>query len=547
MPSGPVLPPGITLTGSTQGPRGRSITASRPCAPGDIIATFTPSPESPSLAIPDSPHLSQACSHCLAAAPSRASDRKLRACTACKTVSYCDPACQRADWPTHKAECKVFQRMRARGLGVLPTPSRALVQVLLRPQLHAALADLQGHVNAFQRDAKTRSDLELQAMAALHYMGRDVNALSMNSAVEILCKLQVNAFNRLDEDIGQSGLFMNPGLAMVNHSCVPNAYVQFIGSAAILHASQEIGEGEEVEISYIECNLHKSHRQEALETRYQFRCSCARCRDDLDVYQVCQKHSHLELNTFSLVTDLLRLRHPPIRTFLNSNKMLQDTVEEIYPSCSGALLDDSSEDKETQLRQRWRATKELRKAGLFAIEPLNQALVEANIYFTEREKFAYSLAIACFLALHTNPYTAPMPFAPQRVKGMLIVAKLLANTAPINSTTEKVAETRPLETRILHALSEMDQATICQVVLGFVIHYNRVGYSSEGRVYQEAMELLSDLEAAPGRDAEQALVKAFFRNPKGAEQSLFLNTVVLNPISTLSQLAMDVMETEFGR
>lgn len=38
---------------------------------------------------------------------------------------------------------------------------------------------------------------------------------------------------------------------MVNHSCLPNAYVQFSGRAAVLRASQAIEEGAEVEISYI--------------------------------------------------------------------------------------------------------------------------------------------------------------------------------------------------------------------------------------------------------------------------------------------------------
>jgi hypothetical protein len=30
---------------------------------------------------------------------------KLRVCSACRAASYCDDACQRADWPAHKEEC----------------------------------------------------------------------------------------------------------------------------------------------------------------------------------------------------------------------------------------------------------------------------------------------------------------------------------------------------------------------------------------------------------------------------------------------------------
>lgn len=65
------------------------------------------------------------------------------------------------------------------------------------------------------------------------------------------CQLRVNSFDRLDADIGQTGLFLSPALAMVNHSCVPNAYVQFSGRDAILRAYRSIEKDEEVTISYI--------------------------------------------------------------------------------------------------------------------------------------------------------------------------------------------------------------------------------------------------------------------------------------------------------
>lgn len=63
--------------------------------------------------------------------------------------------------------------------------------------------------------------------------------------------MQVNSFNMADVDVGQSGLFLHSALAMVNHSCIPNAFVQFAGRRAILRAYRAIEKDEEVEISYI--------------------------------------------------------------------------------------------------------------------------------------------------------------------------------------------------------------------------------------------------------------------------------------------------------
>lgn len=63
-------------------------------------------------------------------------------------------------------------------------------------------------------------------------------------------QIQTNAFHRYDADLGQVGIFLEPKLAMANHSCIPNAMVQFVGRKAILRAEKPIKVDEEIEISY---------------------------------------------------------------------------------------------------------------------------------------------------------------------------------------------------------------------------------------------------------------------------------------------------------
>ena len=48
---------------------------------------------------------------------------------------------------------------------------------------------------------------------------------------------------------------MDAGLAMVNHSCVPNAFVGFDGRTAVLRTERPIKEGKEITISYIGMSL----------------------------------------------------------------------------------------------------------------------------------------------------------------------------------------------------------------------------------------------------------------------------------------------------
>ena len=49
-------------------------------------------------------------SHCTACASPRSETGTLKVCTKCRIVRYCDPSCQLADWPYHKAECEAMIR-----------------------------------------------------------------------------------------------------------------------------------------------------------------------------------------------------------------------------------------------------------------------------------------------------------------------------------------------------------------------------------------------------------------------------------------------------
>ncbi|KAH9888266.1 hypothetical protein F4778DRAFT_773608 [Xylariomycetidae sp. FL2044] len=577
----PALPSTLRLKppgGGTRGRgRGRGLMAAQSFKPGDLIATFS----TPSIAITDTPSLPTTCSYCLLSpSPSPSSPASatsttttLRRCTACKTVRYCSPQCQKRDWTlAHRRECAAYQRVRGSsssreadhddGEGpALPTPVRALLQMLLRPEMRDACAALEGHVAAFRDRRGTGggmwADFEIQARAAVHYSGMGTGGGRQGGeeeeekevwrAVEGLCKLQVNSFNRLDPDAGQTGLFLNPALAMVNHSCMPNAFVHFVGRKAVLRAYQAIEEGEEIEISYIEKNLHRSHRQKALRMQYHFECVCPRCKDDLDVYQVCQGYPHLELNSLSLVPDVGRLRSPPVQQALNTMPTLQRYIEEIYTTCSLPLQQFDFTQKSKEIRRRWNVCQQLRNAGLYAIEPLTHVLAEASVYFVEHDEYAYSLAITCFLALHSDPYLSPMPFEAMRVKSMLMIARLLTNTAgPEAAASGGPSNKRNLKAKISKTLREMDQPTIFQTVLRMVVHHGPYAHSTEWQVYQEAKELLDDFENRPGREAEQRVIGAFLRNPNGSVEREFFETVVLNPIKGLSDLAIEVMATEFG-
>jgi len=52
------------------------------------------------------------CANCYVAADATAAV-ELKLCAGCRAFKYCSDACQRADWPAHRSECR---RIRERGL-----------------------------------------------------------------------------------------------------------------------------------------------------------------------------------------------------------------------------------------------------------------------------------------------------------------------------------------------------------------------------------------------------------------------------------------------
>ncbi|KAF7515698.1 hypothetical protein G7054_g14457 [Neopestalotiopsis clavispora] len=483
------IPRGLELTGSvTASPRGRDLNATRSFHPGELIARF----DGPALALPDSPTLHLTCSYCLRI------DVDVRACTGCGGAYYCSKPCQRADWAlAHKrGECKAFQKVRAdagggnKGGRVLPTPVRALIQMLVRSDLATARAELGRLVEQWDpsRDATPDEydDMKLQAMAALKYLDLDMTPARLGEAIAIL--------------------FM------------------FYGRQAILRANQAIKQGEVVEISYIGEYTHITIAAELFHNQGPER-----------EVATARSYPHLDLNAVSLNPDFTlsktctrRAPRRSVRTLLPSTR----------PPCAAAGSSASPS----------------APAGLYAVEPLPQTLGQATIHLGEqREDYPASLAVSCFAVLHCDPVRSPMPFGGARVKGLQLLANLLSQTAPLSGSSRVSVTDNSLRGRLLRALSNMDQATMAQAVLAVAVHWAPRAHSEAWPIYLEARDQLRDLEALRGRDKERRLIQRWVEgDPTGdddddhREAAMFFDYAVLKPVQELAGFALEIMDAEFG-
>uniref|UniRef100_UPI00358F9C9F histone-lysine N-trimethyltransferase SMYD5 isoform X2 n=1 Tax=Myxine glutinosa TaxID=7769 RepID=UPI00358F9C9F len=96
--------------------------------------------------------------------------------------------------------------------------------------------------------------------------------------VQLYDSLHQNAGGFLDCE--GSGLYVLQSCC--NHSCVPNAEVCFPHCSSTLHvvATEEIGLGEEIFLSYLDCcqqQWSRHSRQKYLRENYLFECACLKC------------------------------------------------------------------------------------------------------------------------------------------------------------------------------------------------------------------------------------------------------------------------------
>ena len=204
-------------------------------------------------------------------------------CSACKSVSYCNTKCQKAAWRGwHKKECKMMASLREEQ-GVKPTPTLLMTfRTLLACDGDLKHEFLSGLVHHLATMSQKRRDMYAQLTVLLNSMLKraGMDELSMQDALELFAKLEVNSFSILSDTFSTVGQGIYKQASVVNHSCQPNMTVSFSGREMIAMPIKDIKAGEELTVSYVELASLAAERNDALQARYGFRCKCDRCEGD---------------------------------------------------------------------------------------------------------------------------------------------------------------------------------------------------------------------------------------------------------------------------
>jgi hypothetical protein len=283
--------------------KGRFIVSTKDALPGELLLE-----EIPNSFVVFKDYAQQFCQHCLQKIETNASGntifgvKKHQAtitCTECRGQSFwCSLQCKEAD-ETHKKCCKYLIELP----GIAGAASadynlvRLMLNILVRKQLekeihvngtpYSCVSDLVSHHKSFS--AKFKNAMELASIDIVEmFLGSEID-ITIPELVKLACRINSNSHAVHDPsgDVNAPiGVGMFPLVAMLNHSCTPNAAFTTTKSGGMqVRAVKPIASGEEVCVSYVDLFAPKWERQGTLLSSKFFFCECSRCKSEDKVDQ----------------------------------------------------------------------------------------------------------------------------------------------------------------------------------------------------------------------------------------------------------------------
>ncbi|KII84634.1 hypothetical protein PLICRDRAFT_117564 [Plicaturopsis crispa FD-325 SS-3] len=272
---------------------GRGLYAKQALKAGSVLISTKPHASALSTL-----YLESHCSSC--AAPGTATG--LKRCTRCRTVLYCNATCQNLDWSIHKHECQALQKWAA----AAPSPEvavpndavRCLGRICWRKRAKGSDSIWAREINAMQSHrasipASAQQKYTHLAHSLVRYLGlsspeeiAEFGFASPGDLVDIISRFITNSFTLTSPSLTPLGVCVSPLVALINHSCDPNAVLVFPRASndpstqeplMQVVAIRDILPGEQILTAYVDTTLPRTLRQQALKEAQNFTCACTLC------------------------------------------------------------------------------------------------------------------------------------------------------------------------------------------------------------------------------------------------------------------------------
>ncbi|KAJ1872401.1 hypothetical protein LPJ55_003095 [Coemansia sp. RSA 990] len=283
--------------------KGKRTVAEREFKRGDVLLSIPPLYSFPLSKEPaDSQHQTESarCALCFLPLPLR-----YPRCSQCRQAAYCSTRCLSKHWTQrHYFECgltdqqqidkaamKLKPEYRAYlhmviGIGAMLQYVASTVPAKVPEWLHVQASAW----NQLVSHRQDHSQLLLKQYGEISRVIADANAGPLrftsngeedleDAAITALCRSGCNNFATYDMHRPQmSGYMCSPLVSLLfNHSCLPNATFVFSNGMQVVRALEDIGQGDEIMLTYTDSLLPHSERQKRLAEVYFFSCSCKKC------------------------------------------------------------------------------------------------------------------------------------------------------------------------------------------------------------------------------------------------------------------------------
>lgn len=178
---------------------------------------------------------------------------------------------------------------------------------------------------------------------------------------------------------------------------------------------------------------------------------------------------------------------------------------------------------------------------MWAQEPLGLTIEHAVMYYTQTGSFAHALSVACFAALNCAPFQYPVPFKERRLKGLMVIAKTLTNTAPPSAMDQLEGISDP---RVMMCLRQADQVAICEALALMVDKLGPLAHSEEWEIRGLAKSMLHEISTLEGREKEAGLLRGWALSEEKLGTKYFREQILV-PIEDLAEFAVDIMRGDF--
>eukprot|EP00742_Colponemidia_sp_Colp-10_P005740 GILJ01006135.1.p1 GENE.GILJ01006135.1~~GILJ01006135.1.p1 ORF type:complete len:567 (+),score=73.22 GILJ01006135.1:41-1702(+) len=218
-------------------------------------------------------------------------------CSSCHLVAYCSASCRRKQEELHDLECELLRHLP--GIAERQSTDLDLLRMVLRltaartastvtsPTMQHPLSlssqwsDVSQLLTHKEHFAPSWLAAVTAAVTDMVTVGSAKLTLDLEECIDLACRININAHGLVDIDGDTNtniGLGLFPFVAMLNHSCEPNAvYICGENGVMSVRAIRDISADEEVSVHYVDLYQPLHQRREALLQSKHFLCQCRRC------------------------------------------------------------------------------------------------------------------------------------------------------------------------------------------------------------------------------------------------------------------------------